>query len=260
MPADTATASSAQRAADAPADLGPPYLFADLYAGDSGPSPQWSILVNRPDFYGVILKAMQVPYSDGGWFAHNWPRVRDAGGDRYGTSWFRGAYLFLDFARDGAAQADAYLKAVEDAGGWDAGDTVPIVDAELGDNPSHANYIKTTPRQKVVDVVSAAASRLKQVTGRKVMLYGRSALAENNIRDTLGCDLAWNPSYTAHPHLAGFEGFSAEQIVLWQYAGDNKGVLAGYPTSVQGFAKLDISVFIKGAQSPTLEDVRASLL
>ena len=92
------------------------------------------------------------------------------------------------------------------------------------------------------------------------MLYGRSALAENHIKSTLGCDVAWNPSYTPHPVLEGFEAFAPEDIVLWQYAGDNKGVLAGYPTSIPGFTKLDLSVFIKGAQKPTLDDVRARLL
>ena len=254
--ADGTDAASSSAGSDRP----PPYLFADLYALDSGHEPPWATLVQRPDFYGVILKAVQVPYSDGGWFAHNWPLVKAAGGDRYGTSWFRGAYLFLDFSRDGAAQADAYLAAVEAAGGWDHGDIIPIVDAELTDKPGAVNYIRSTTKQMVTDVVGAAAARLKSQTGRRVMLYGRSALAENGITSTLGCDVAWNPSYTPHPHTAGFEGFAPEDVVLWQYAGDNKGVLAGYPTSVPGFAKLDISVFIKGAQKPTLDDVRSRLL
>jgi hypothetical protein len=63
---------------------GPPYLFVDLYPGDLGPH----------GFYGAIIKAFEgTQYADRGWFADNWPTVHDAGGNRYGTSWFRGAYL-----------------------------------------------------------------------------------------------------------------------------------------------------------------------
>ena len=64
-------------------------------------------------------------YNDGGWFEANWPAVRDARGDRYDVTWFRGSYLFLRFAAAGAAQADAYLRAIDEAGGWDSGDVLP---------------------------------------------------------------------------------------------------------------------------------------
>jgi hypothetical protein len=183
------------------------------------------------------------------------------GGDRYGTSWFRGAYLFLDFSRDGAAQADAYLNAVEAAGGWDSGDIIPIVDAELGEKPGGVNYIKTTKGQQVLDVAGAAVDRLKAKTGRRVMLYGRSALAENHIKSHPGLRRRMEPELHPAPGPRRVRGVRPRgQSSCGSTRATTRGVLAGYPTSIPGFTKLDLSVFIKGAQKPTLDDVRARLL
>jgi lysozyme len=242
----------------APDDLGPPYLIVDQYSGDSGMNPPWATLVNRPEFYGAIIKAWEGPrFNDGGWFAHNWPAVKDAGGSRYGTSWFRGAYLFLKFNTSGADQAAAYLKAIDDAGGWDSGDIMPIVDVELG-GPANSN--RQASKQQVIDCVSECARALKSELDCRVMLYGRGAMRDLRIVDKMGCDVVWNPSYTQRMVRNGLDAFELEEIVLWQYCGDNVGYLAGYPTKVSGFNKIDISVFIKGAQSPTLDDVRQALL
>ena len=92
------------------------------------------------------------------------------------------------------------------------------------------------------------------------MLYGRGAMRERSITDHMKCDVVWNPSYTAHMVTNGLQSWDLEDIVLWQYCGDNKGFVADLPTSVPGFAKLDISVYIKGSQRPTLQMVRDSLL
>ena len=239
-------------------ELEPPFLVADQYPLDSGPHPPWTNLVDAPNFVGAILKAWEgLQYNDGGWFTNNWSAVRDAGGDRYGDSWFRGAYLFLRFAADGAAQADAYLRAVDKAGGWDQGDIIPVVDVELG---SEKNSNFKASAEQIVDCTSACADRIRSETGRRVMLYGRGAMRERSITDHMKCDVVWNPSYTAHMVTNGLQAWDLEDIVLWQYCGDNKGFVANLPTSVPGFAKLDISVYIKGAQRPTLQMVRDSLL
>ena len=239
-------------------ELEPPFLIADQYPLDSGPHPPWSNLVDAPNFVGAILKAWEgLQYNDGGWFTNNWTALRDAGGDRYGDSWFRGAYLFLRFAADGAAQADAYLRAVDKAGGWDHGDILPVVDVELG---SEKNPNFKASAQQIVDCTSACADRLRSETGRRVMLYGRGAMRERSITDHMKCDVVWNPAYTAHMVTNGLQSWDLEDIALWQYCGDNKGFVANLPTTVPGFAKIDISVYIKGAQQPTLQMVRDSLL
>jgi len=249
---------SSDGSAAAGSELGPPFLVADQYPLDSGPHPPWTNLVDAPNFVGAIIKAWEgLHYNDGGWFTNNWSAVRDAGGDRYGDSWFRGAYLFLRFAADGAAQADAYLRAVDQAGGWDQGDIIPVVDVELG---SEKNPNFTASAQQIVDCTSACADRIRSETGRRVMLYGRGAMRERSITDHMKCDVVWNPSYTAHMVTNGLQAWDLEDIVLWQYCGDNKGFVANLPTSVPGFAKLDISVYIKGTQRPTLQMVRDSLL
>ena len=86
-------------------DPGQPYLFVDLYSGDDarlvGKHPNWPILASTSGYFGAILKAWDgTRFNDGGWFQKNWPAVRDAGGDRYGDAWFRGAYLFLEFLQN----------------------------------------------------------------------------------------------------------------------------------------------------------------
>ncbi|HEY3735620.1 MAG TPA: GH25 family lysozyme, partial [Streptosporangiaceae bacterium] len=146
----------------------------DQYPLDSGAHPPWGTLVSTVGFCGVILKAWDGPqYNDGGWFAANWPAVREAGAARYGVSWFRGAYLFLRFAASGSAQADAYLKAIDQAGGWDSGDIIPIIDVELGDTKNPANLNGKATAQQVIDCTTQCANRIRAVTGKRIMLYGR---------------------------------------------------------------------------------------
>ena len=239
-------------------DPGQPYLFVDLYPLDLGAHPAWSVVAATPGFYGAIIKATEgTQYNDGGWFANNWPAVREAGGDRYGTSWFRGAYLFLKFNQNGSDQADAYLQAVTGAGGWDSGDILPIVDVELG---GAQNSNRQASAQQVIDCVTACANRLREQTGRRVILYGRGAMRDLSINDRMGCDAVWNPSYTATMVRNGLEAWDLEDIVLWQYCGDGTAAIASLPHEVQGFGKVDLSVYVKGAQAPTLQMVRESLL
>jgi GH25 family lysozyme M1 (1,4-beta-N-acetylmuramidase) len=239
-------------------DPGPPYLFVDLYPLDLGPKPPWSVVVDTPGFCGAIIKASEgTQYDDRGWFAANWPAVREAGGDRYGGSWFRGAYLFLKFAQSGADQADAYLKAIDDAGGWDSGDILPIVDVELG---GETNSNRKASAQQIIDCTTECAERLRDQTSRRVILYGRGAMRDLSINSRMGCDAVWNPAYTAQMVRHGLEAWELEDIVLWQYCGDGTAAIEKLPHEVEGFGKVDISVFVKGAQVPTLQLVRDNLL
>jgi hypothetical protein len=239
-------------------DRGQPYLIVDQYPDDSGPRPPWETLVSTAGFYGVILKASEgTRYNDGGWFRKNWPAVRDAGGDRYPHSWCRGAYHFLRFNQSGAAQADAYLKAIDNAGGWDSGDIIPIIDVELG-TPPNTNTKATA--QQIVQCTTECADRIRAVTGQRVMLYGRGAMDTRHITSHMGCDVVWNPSWTAQMVKQGLESWNLEDIVLWQYCGDNQAKLANLPHTVRGFRQISISVYIKGKQRPTLQMMQDSLL
>jgi GH25 family lysozyme M1 (1,4-beta-N-acetylmuramidase) len=258
---DTQAGDGRTGTATTAADPGPPYLIVDQYPGDSGAHPPWGTLVATAGYCGAILKAWDgKQYNDGGWFATNWPAVKDAGGDRYGVSWIRGAYLYLEFAADGAAQADAYLAAIDRAGGWDSGDIVPIIDVELGKATNPNNFNAKASAQQIVDCATGCAERIKSVTGSRVMLYGRGAMRDRGITSHMGCDLVWNPSWTATMVTNGLQTWGLEDIALWQYCGDNTSALPNYPHSVPGFGKIDISVYVRGAQKPTLEMMRTSLL
>ena len=255
-------------------DPGQPYLLVDLYSGDDGRlvgrQPNWQVLADTPSYVGAILKAWDgTQFNDGGWFKRHWPAVRAAGGDRYGDNWFRGAYLFLEFTQDGAAQADAYLQAIEAAGGWGPGDILPIIDVEQGGEgrpaadgkpavPPHPN--RRASKQQVIDCATACANRIQEQTSRQVMLYGRGAMRDLEINDRMGCGRVWNPAYTATMVRHGLEAWDLEDIVLWQYCGDGSAAIASLPHSVPGFGPCDISVFVKGAQRPTMQMVSENLL
>jgi GH25 family lysozyme M1 (1,4-beta-N-acetylmuramidase) len=255
-------------------DPGQPYLIVDLYSGDDGrlvgKQPNWEVLANTPCYVGAILKAWDgTQFNDHGWFQRHWPNVRSAGGDRYGDNWFRGAYLFLEFSQDGTEQADAYLQAVDAAGGWGSGDILPIIDVEQGGEgrpaadgkpavPAHPNRRAT--KQQVIDCVSACASRIQERISRRVILYGRGAMRDLGINDRMGCDLVWKPAYTPTMVRHGLEAWALEEIVLWQYCGDGTAAIANLPNSVTEFGACDISVLVKGEQKPTLQMLHDNLL
>lgn len=248
-------------------DTDPPYLFVDLYRGDLNGTPDWNVLMNTPKFYGAILKATQGSKgytNDRGWFKKNWPLIKDMAPEKYGLSWFRGAYLFLNLWDDGAAQADNYLEIVDDAGGWDKGDIFPIIDVELGNDGSNGrpkNRNQDASTQQIIDCTTTCAERIKEVTGRNVILYGRGAMRDRNITSKMGCDAVWNPSYTANMVRNGLEAWRLEDIVLWQYCGDGVAAISEekLPRSIPDFGKPDISVYIEGANKPSFEKMRERL-
>jgi GH25 family lysozyme M1 (1,4-beta-N-acetylmuramidase) len=225
-------------------------LIVDLYSGDLGGKPNWPAVVAEPNFVGAIIKATEGTGFAPQWFQQNWPKVREAGGDRYGTTWFRGAYHFLKFNQDGAAQADFYLKTIDQAGGWDTGDIIPIVDVELGNDGSKdaakRNSNWDASAQQIIDCTGAFARRTREVSGQQVMLYGNGAMRDKGIADRMDCDWLWIPRYTPTLPAKMYEraGWSLDQVALWQYCGDGTAALPGYPTEIVGFGRCDISVVL----------------
>lgn len=231
-------------------------LFVDVYAGDLGGVPKWNtlVLLGAP-WHGAVIKATEGVSYRPPWFAINWRAIWQAAGERYGVDFFRGAYHFLKFNVDGAEQADYYLKAIELAGGWNVGDLWPIVDVELGGD---TNSNQKASAQQIIDCTSAFAARVKQESGRKVMLYGNGAMRDKGIKNKMGCDLLWCPRYTATLPAEIYEraGWSISELFAWQYSGDGVGALVGYPLFPPGFGACDTSVIVHDGG---LDWVRANL-
>jgi hypothetical protein len=260
---DTANDTKSSTTSDTSSDT-TQFFFVDVFSLDLNGAPAWDVLAGTPNFYGAILKATQGIKgwsNDNGWFKNNWPALKTVAGDRYGSTWFRGAYLFLNFWQDGQAQADNYLDIVNDAGGWDKGDILPIVDVELGqdgkDGKHKRNPNQDATAQQIIDCTTSCADRIRSVTGRNIILYGRGAMRDKSIKDKMGCDVVWNPAYTAHMVMSGLEAWTLDDIALWQYCGDGTSVLdeKKFPKSIANFGSPDISVYIEGANKPSLDNL-----
>lgn len=223
-----------------------------------GENPPWSVLAAHPEMCGVILKATEGLNYAPDWFVAHWSRVRDVARLRYGDTWFRGAYHYLDVRADGAAQADFYLAHVKRAGGFGAGDMRPIVDVELGGRNAGA----TAPQ--VLAATYAFTRRMKE-HGYDVILYGRGAMRDLGIADRMGCVAVWNPSYTRTMIMNGLTpAWSVDDVVLWQYtdgtAGDPPN---GLPMRIPGWPEglgLDLSVYVDGARRTNVGSFRRRVL
>lgn len=238
-----------------------PYLVFDAYADDLGALPKWTAVTLDSRYVAIVIKASQgINYSPA-WFKLNWQRVREAWGDRYGSAGFRGCYHFLNFFQDGKAQAEMYLTAVSRAGGFGAGDMIPILDIERGrDTPGGKDNYDASANQ-VVDCASLWVETVKKATGKRVGGYGRGAMADLGIESSMGVDTWWNPSYTRTISMHGLERFK-DAVKLWQYAGDGAGAAGlGLPLTVPEFGKHgDISVVIDGPRAPTLDTFKKAWL
>lgn len=233
-------------------DPQPPFLIADASSWQ-GEDPPWRII--EQNCVGLILKATQGMHYAPDWFVRHWQRVRDIGGERYGQTWLRGAYHYLDFYTSGTRQADRFLAHVAKAGGWDHGDIMPIVDVERGGANQDAHA------QQVVDCVQEFAAQVKHEIGRNVILYGRGAMRDLAIRSKMGCVAVWNPGELEEMPLNGLTPtWKLDEIVMWQYS-DGKACKAKLPPRLPGWTGgLDLSVYVDGANKPTLESLRARLL
>lgn len=230
-------------------------LICDLYAGDLGGHPDLAALAAAgAPWHGCILKATEGTYYTGGeWFRAGWRQVRDLGGFRYGSSWFRGAYHYLIFALDGGAQADYYLRAIDRAGGWSS-DLPPIVDVE------RAGQRSTPTKAQVEDCVGAFASRIKSLTGRPTILYGGSLLRDLQIESHMGCSWLWIARYASSLPPSAYQsiGWTLAETLLWQYCGDGESYLAGYP-SWSPMGRCDVSATIGAGGGQSALDLLRSL-
>ena len=223
-------------------------LFLDIYEGDYA-EPDIDEVVADQRYYGMIIKATEGLYYAPQWGIDNWPKIKQAGGDRYGSTWFRGSYCFLKFNQDGKLQADFYLQYMERAGGWDAGDLWPIVDVELGNDGKSGgkrNSNQDASRQQIEDCVTAWADWVKSQTGRQIMLYGGGAMFERGITSHMNCDWLWFPRYTPTLPANTYTriGWSLDRLWGWQYSGDSTSYLKDYPVSCPLGKKGDITVMV----------------
>jgi hypothetical protein len=238
-------------------------LLVDVYPQDVGGTPDWPALVAAgPPWHGAILKVSE---GAGGtaawqlnlaaWFRNQWPAIRAVAGARYGVDFFRGGYHYLLIGVDAAKQAEHYLQRIEDAGGWGDGDLWPIVDVERGSgNDAHG-------KQETIERTTVFAQTVRARTGRGVVLYGGSWLAELGIRDKMGCSWLWLPRYTAVLPPESYEriGWALDDLFAWQYAGDGVGKLDGYPLT-SPIGKTDVSaVTMAGGGTKALEWLRTTL-
>lgn len=222
---------------------GPP-LVVDCYWQDLGKRPAWDAVVGDGRYVAAIIKCTEgTTYRHVDWFALNWPRIKSAGRDRYGSSWFRGAYHFLRFDVPGAPQADYYVRTMR-AAVWDgANDLLPIVDVELSPGNRGAS------KRQVVEVTHAFVERVRELTGRVCILYGNGAMRDLGIRDRMGCRWLWIPRYTSVLPRFVYEraGWSLQDVPLWQYAGDEGQVaFKKLPHGIARFGVTDTSVYLPG--------------
>jgi GH25 family lysozyme M1 (1,4-beta-N-acetylmuramidase) len=236
----------------------PPFIVADASA-HQGADPNWQPIVDN--CVGLILKATEGTYYAPDWFVTHWDRVRELAGGRYGDSFFRGAYHFLDCRAgtysSGKDQAHAYLAHIAKAGGWRGGDMLPFVDVELG-----GVNAGLTDAEGIKAVVSGFATTVRIELGRDVVLYGRGAMRDLGINSRMGCSAVWNPGYTATMPLNGLTpAWSVSDVVLWQYTDGRSIGNSSLPQHIDGFeGGLDLSVYVDGNRKPTLSSLRRRLL
>lgn len=254
------------------------FLITDIYPGDLGANPPYHVLPGLKmngghEMIGCIIKASQGlswGAANEAWFKRGWQQIKAVGKERYGVDWFRGCYHFLTFKRDGAAQADYFLKLVEQAGGWDVGDIMPMVDAEEGGQGDWAGgekleAIKDPAKRKrlaaqVVECVSKFADRVKERTGQRVMLYGRGIMRDLDISDRMHCDGVANPAYTKSMPPMDRYGWPLSDVLLWQLCGDGVVYCPGFSGKTPGWGEEDYSVYIDGANKTDLVSFRRRVL
>ncbi len=221
-----------------------PVLIADRYY-KSSPN-DWPTFAASAAFNGAILKAtdgVSLPACEQ-WFVQSWEEVRGAAGERYAQDFFRGAYHYLEFFDDGAAQAGHYLDVVERAGGWQPGDLWPIVDVERGRTTSR-NFAADGAR--VEDCVSAFAETIRRElgAGTPLVLYAGGVFRDLGITLAGVCTYLWAARYSRQ--LGSFEayGWPDDRVVLWQYT-DGASNYTEQPSEAPGLGPSDLSVYRAG--------------
>jgi hypothetical protein len=233
-----------------------PIYLVDGYWADYGPSPKWDLVAKELNFGGAIIKATEgAAYKRVDWFLRNWRRIKAAGGDRYGKTWFRGAYHYLTIGPDPVKQAKFYLAMIKKAGGWDLnGDIISIVDVE---DKLDAGGKPVTALQ-VVQAVGKFVEVVEGETGRPCLLYGGALLRKLKIKSRLGCIGLWTARYNDKLPSSTYTSIGWDwrkdhgSVPLWQYVGDDpksKRPSTGrvkWPHGVDGFGHGDTSRYIGG--------------
>lgn len=241
--------------------IGP--LLVDLYSEDANGHPdiQKLVLAGEP-WVGVDLKVSQgIYYSSGAWLQKYWAQARSLAGSRYGSTWFRGGYHYMQFDTNQKpkAQAEFFLKAIEKAGGWGPGDLNPSVDVEEANQPAGVT------RALVEDYVSEWSLYMLNNIGRRAICYGGSYLRELGITSHMECLGPWVACYENQlpPKVYTSIGYPDwKKVIAWQYSGTDAGVYTappGYP-KVSPCGHTDISTYlINGGGEPAMEWLRANL-
>lgn len=258
------------------------FIIPDVYPLDvTGESPPFQVLpgltVSDKEVVGCYIKCSQgtgwaAQYEN--WFITNWQRMAAVSAARpANTEFHRGAYHFLVFTEDGAAQADYFASLIERAGGWGEGDLMPWVDVESGGQPSSwaggVEDLSTLPLAQrgalandVLRVTTAYVNRLKQrFPGIRVGVYGRGIFRDLGMTSCrFSADAACNPAYTANmPSMAQY-GWPLTDIVEWQLCGDGQVAAAGFPATIPGWGATDYSCYINGSLRTGLADFRQRCL
>ncbi len=234
-------------------------LLVDIYAGDIGGKPDIGKLIAAGmPWCGLLIKATQGDYYSGGsWFQTYWPLTRELAlnAGRYGNThaantapgpFYRGCYHYFSMGVDAKKQADYFLSKVERAGGWDVGDLWPMVDVEGAGNSGDITA------QQIVDAVSTWSSVISKATGRAPVLYGGQYLAEHGVTDHCGCQGLIVARYTEKLPAFVYQriGWDVKDLWAWQYVGDGKGYLAGYPkVCPMGVTDISVLTIASGGQA-----------
>jgi GH25 family lysozyme M1 (1,4-beta-N-acetylmuramidase) len=234
--------------------MGAPILIPDRYWQDV--KANWTALGSSANFNGAILKATDgtsLPASEE-WFKANWATTKIAAGDRYGDDFFRGAYHYLEFFDDGAEQAKHYLQTVEDAGDWDTGDLLPIVDVERGGS-KRRNFAADAAR--IEDCLGKFTTALRDEMGAdtQIILYAGGVFRDLNVQLSELCNYLWAARYGSA--LGSYEqyGWGDDRVALWQYT-DGTYNYTAYPSEAPGLGRTDLSVY-RGAD---LDAFKSALL
>ncbi len=226
-------------------------LWIDLYAGDGDVAVENTAEAGRP-WIGYGLKVNQGDWYDGGtWFQKMWPRVKEAGGDRYGQDWFRAGYVYIDYAISAERNANCYLQTIDRAGGVSYGDLGPVLDAERGGQRVQLSATL------VEDTTAKVAEILHGATGQPPILYGGELIRSLGITSKMGCPYLWCAEYAAHldPSIYLKMGYTLAEVLFWQYAGKINATtvdakLVGYPvTTPAGLADISATIVAGGGEA-----------
>ncbi len=247
------------------------FIITDIYPPDLGDHPNFKALVGMKvsgkEVIGCYLKASEGlawGTSNEVWFKRCWAELKSVAGDRYGKDFFRGAYHFLRFSLDGAAQAKYFCDLVDSAGGFDSGCFCAWVDVEEGGQGSWApgpleSLDVATKARLAASVTKCTTDFVNYIKirypGMRVGLYGRGVFRDLNMKNArFNCDIVCDPAYTAT--LPPMDQYGWPDVAEWQICGDGQIFKAGYPSLLPGWGRTDYSVSIMGSKPVTLVDVR----